>query len=463
MVRLTAPSDTGHPHGSPAAQRRCWRPSQRSRSPRCSPRPPRPPAESAARRALAPAAPLRGRDAGGADDRPAGVPAHGAAPRRPDGRRTRRQPSRPPACCPSRARRSTMVTIRDPEALPAHEQSVADGLVAELEAQARRAQRSGYDGCAGLAHHERYPSMPQWLALRGSALALHSLHRPSQADRLARVRLRRLPAPAVRRRVGRRHAAHAARARARGRPHRAPPRVLRDADERRGAPAHGRCRRRPRDPPARAHRRAHAHRAARALGRGHADRRRRRRHGRRGRADRRGPRRRRADAHRPRPDGARRRDGRDARPARPACDCTRRWPAAARSPSSPPPAASTSSTSAARSTRCPTARPSSCCAARGARCAPAASSSRRACSTAARSRRCSTSVLHWPAVNQRSAAELARLIDAAGFPHRSGVARDPGDRAGLRDRDDRHRRLSARSRSIVARRMARRSSSPTAS
>jgi SAM-dependent methyltransferase len=79
-----------------------------------------------------------------------------------------------------------MVTISDPEALPMHEQSVADGLVAELEAQARRAERSGYEGCRGLAHPERYPSMAQWLALRGSALALHSLHRPSQAQRLAR-------------------------------------------------------------------------------------------------------------------------------------------------------------------------------------------------------------------------------------------------------------------------------------
>jgi len=78
-----------------------------------------------------------------------------------------------------------MVTIADAEALSPLEQFVADGLIAELEAQARRAQRSGYEGSVGLAHPERYPSMPQWLALRGSALALHSLHRPSQAQRLA--------------------------------------------------------------------------------------------------------------------------------------------------------------------------------------------------------------------------------------------------------------------------------------
>src|SRR5436190_16356881 len=78
-----------------------------------------------------------------------------------------------------------MVTISDPEELAVHEQLVADGLVAELEAQARRAQRSGYEGGRGLEHPERYPSMPQWLALRGSALALHSLHHPSQAARLA--------------------------------------------------------------------------------------------------------------------------------------------------------------------------------------------------------------------------------------------------------------------------------------
>jgi SAM-dependent methyltransferase len=78
-----------------------------------------------------------------------------------------------------------MVTIADPEALAVSDQLVADGLVAELEAQARRAQRSGWDGCVGLEHAERYPSMPQWLALRGSALALHSLHHPSQASTLA--------------------------------------------------------------------------------------------------------------------------------------------------------------------------------------------------------------------------------------------------------------------------------------
>lgn len=86
---------------------------------------------------------------------------------------------------PVRGPRLDVVTIGDPEALPVHEQFVADGLVAELEAQARRAERSGYDGCAGLEHAERYPAMSEWLALRGSAMALHSLHRPSQAQRLA--------------------------------------------------------------------------------------------------------------------------------------------------------------------------------------------------------------------------------------------------------------------------------------
>ncbi len=78
-----------------------------------------------------------------------------------------------------------MVTLADPEALAVQEQFVADGLVAELEAQARRAQRSGYEGCSGLDHAERYPGLPQWLALRGSAFALHALYRPSQAERLA--------------------------------------------------------------------------------------------------------------------------------------------------------------------------------------------------------------------------------------------------------------------------------------
>ena len=81
-------------------------------------------------------------------------------------------------------------------------------------------------------------------------------------------------------------------------------------------------------------------------------------------------------------------------------------------------ARSTSSTSRARSTRCPTARRSSCCARRGRRCAPVASSSRRPCSTAARSRRCSIASLRWPAVIQRSAGELAALIAAAGFAER---------------------------------------------
>jgi SAM-dependent methyltransferase len=86
---------------------------------------------------------------------------------------------------PSEGPPTAMVTITDPEALAAHEQFVADDLISELEAQARRAQRSGYEGCSGLNHAERYPSLPQWLALRGSALALHSLYRPSQAGRLA--------------------------------------------------------------------------------------------------------------------------------------------------------------------------------------------------------------------------------------------------------------------------------------
>jgi SAM-dependent methyltransferase len=138
-----------------------------------------PPAEPAARRARAPR-------------RFAEVALETRAPRR-RARRTPRPPSRTaaPAAAGATIRPPhldgapvAMVTINDPHALPAHEQLVADGLVAELEAQARRARRSGYEGCSGLYHAERYPSLPQWLALRGSGLALHPLYRPSQARRL---------------------------------------------------------------------------------------------------------------------------------------------------------------------------------------------------------------------------------------------------------------------------------------
>jgi SAM-dependent methyltransferase len=139
-----------------------------------------PPAETAARTARAPR-------------RFAEVALQSRAPRRP-ARQAARRGARPPALVAAGAMARglrlegppiEMVTVSDPEALAVHEQLVADGLIAELEAQARRAQRSGYEGCSGLDHAERYPSLPQWLALRGSALAVHSLSRPSQAQRLA--------------------------------------------------------------------------------------------------------------------------------------------------------------------------------------------------------------------------------------------------------------------------------------
>jgi predicted O-methyltransferase YrrM len=139
-----------------------------------------PPAESAARRALAPrrfaGVTLESRGSRLAPHRPPRRFARSAAPVSAAATARPLHVAGPPI---------DMVTISDPEALPVHEQLVADGLVAELEAQVRRAQRSGYDGCSGLDHAERYPSLPQWLALRGSALGLHSLHRPSQAQRLA--------------------------------------------------------------------------------------------------------------------------------------------------------------------------------------------------------------------------------------------------------------------------------------
>ncbi len=142
-----------------------------------------PPAESAARRALAPR-------------RFAGVTLESSATLRAarlGSRRSARRGGRAATPVPGATTRPLhlqgppvdMVTIADPQALPVRDQLVADGLVAELEAQARRAQRSGRDGCSGLERAERYPSLPQWLALRGSALALHSLHRPSDAERLA--------------------------------------------------------------------------------------------------------------------------------------------------------------------------------------------------------------------------------------------------------------------------------------
>jgi SAM-dependent methyltransferase len=141
------------------------------------------PADSAARRALSPR-------------RFAGVTLEGRSTSRPTARRMARARgdastfASPGAVAKARplpvdGPPIEMVTIADPEALAVGDQLVADGLVAELEAQARRAQRSGYDGSVGLQHAERYPSMPQWLALRGSAFALHSLHHPSQASHLA--------------------------------------------------------------------------------------------------------------------------------------------------------------------------------------------------------------------------------------------------------------------------------------
>src|SRR5436189_2247103 len=118
------------------------------------------PAESAARRALA-------------HRRFAGVTLEGRTTR-PTARRIARRPgtSSAPAGFGAVAKARPlpvegppidMVTIADPEELSVQDQFVADGLVAELEAQARRAQRSGYEGRRGLEHPERYPSMPQWL------------------------------------------------------------------------------------------------------------------------------------------------------------------------------------------------------------------------------------------------------------------------------------------------------------
>ncbi len=141
-----------------------------------------PPADSAARRALA-----ARRFEGVTLEARATRPAARRMARRPG---TRSAPAgfgaiAKPLPLPIEGAPIEMVTVTDPEALAVRDQFVADGLVAELEAQARRAKRSGYDGCTGLEHAERYPSMPQWLALRGSALALHSLHQPSQASHLA--------------------------------------------------------------------------------------------------------------------------------------------------------------------------------------------------------------------------------------------------------------------------------------
>jgi hypothetical protein len=73
------------------------------------------------------------------------------------------------------------VSIADPGALGVHDQLAADGLIAELESQARRALRNGRDPGAELRDGDRYPSLPQWLALRGSTLALHPMQRPASA------------------------------------------------------------------------------------------------------------------------------------------------------------------------------------------------------------------------------------------------------------------------------------------
>ena len=102
-----------------------------------------------------------------------------AAPSPPSAFRARHRPLR------TRGPAIDAVSIADPGALGVHDQLAADGLVAELESQARRALRSGRDPGAELRDGERYPSLPQWLALRGSTLALHAMQRPSRSARLA--------------------------------------------------------------------------------------------------------------------------------------------------------------------------------------------------------------------------------------------------------------------------------------
>ena len=92
-----------------------------------------------------------------------------------------------------------MVTIADREALGVHEQLIADALIAELEAEARRALRGAGAGAGSpaLLDEERYPSMAQWLALRGTALALHPAAPPLERAARARLRVLRLPRTAL--------------------------------------------------------------------------------------------------------------------------------------------------------------------------------------------------------------------------------------------------------------------------
>jgi SAM-dependent methyltransferase len=77
--------------------------------------------------------------------------------------------------------RVDLVTVEDPQALSPCERLHADALVRELEAQARRALRHGHEPGRALENAERFPSLPTWLDLRGSALAVHALHHPGAA------------------------------------------------------------------------------------------------------------------------------------------------------------------------------------------------------------------------------------------------------------------------------------------
>ena len=118
-----------------------------------------------------------------------------AAPSPPSAFRARHRPLR------TRGPPVDLVTISDPETLRVHEQLVADGLIAELEAQARRALRSGYDRAASFARR----SLPVAAAVARAARlgARAALAVPPVAGRPARARLSlRGPArAALRRRV----------------------------------------------------------------------------------------------------------------------------------------------------------------------------------------------------------------------------------------------------------------------
>jgi SAM-dependent methyltransferase len=77
-----------------------------------------------------------------------------------------------------------MMSVPDPHGLNAPEQALADHLVAELEADVNDLALD-HPGGSALLDERRFPSLSPWMGMRGSALALHTIYRAGTVDRCA--------------------------------------------------------------------------------------------------------------------------------------------------------------------------------------------------------------------------------------------------------------------------------------